>query len=61
MKLKSLPGLILVVIFLAGCESVMTTQLMGETLVQLNPTEWQGTWLEETEPEQELPSRTNAV
>lgn len=61
MKLKSLPGLILVVIFLAGCKSVMTTQPMGETLVQLNPEEWQGTWLGETEPDQELPLRTNAV
>lgn len=37
--------LIPVIIFLAGCESVLTTQPMGDTVVQLNPEQWQGTWL----------------
>ena len=45
MKLKSVFVLIPVIIFLAGCESVLTTQPMGETVVQLNPEQWQGTWL----------------
>ena len=45
MKLKSVLVLILVIILLAGCESVMTTQPMGETVVQLSPEQWQGTWL----------------
>jgi len=45
MKLKSVFALIPVIIFLAGCESVLTTQPMGETVVQLNPEQWQGTWL----------------
>lgn len=45
MKLKSVFVLISVFIFLAGCESVLTTKPMGETVVQLNPEEWQGTWL----------------
>jgi len=45
MKLKSVLVLIPVIIFLASCESVMTTQPMGETVVQLSPEQWQGTWL----------------
>ena len=45
MKLKSVFVLIPVIIFLAGCESVLTTQPMGETVVQLSPEQWQGTWL----------------
>ena len=45
MELKSMFVLILTIIFLAGCESVMTTRPMGETVVQLSPEHWQGTWL----------------
>ena len=45
MKLRSVFALIPVIIFLAGCESVLTTQPVGETVVQLNPEQWQGTWL----------------
>jgi hypothetical protein len=45
MKLKSVFVLISVFIFLTGCESVMTTQPIGETVVQLDPEQWQGTWL----------------
>ena len=45
MKLKSVFVLIPVIIFLAGCESVLTTQPMGETVVQLSPEQWQGTWV----------------
>ena len=45
MELKSMFVLILAIIFLAGCESVMTTQPMGVTVVQLNPEQWEGTWL----------------
>ena len=45
MKLKSVFVLIPVIIFLAGCESVLTTQPMGETVVQLSPDQWEGTWL----------------
>ena len=37
MELKSIFVLILVINFLTGCESVMTAQPMGETLVKLNP------------------------
>ena len=45
MKLRSVFALIPAIIFLAGCESVLTTQPMGETAVQLSPEQWQGTWL----------------
>lgn len=45
MKLKSVFVLIPVVVFLAGCESVLTTQPIGDTVVQLSPEQWQGTWL----------------
>lgn len=45
MKLRSVLVLVSVAIFLSGCESVMTTQPMGETVVQLNPEQWEGTWL----------------
>jgi hypothetical protein len=30
---------------LIGCESVLTTQPIGNTVVQLSPEQWQGTWL----------------
>jgi len=45
MKLKSVFVLVSVIIVLTGCESVMTTQPMGETVVQTSPEQWQGTWL----------------
>ncbi len=45
MELKSIFFLILAIILLAGCESVMTTQPMGEMVVELSPEQWQGTWL----------------
>jgi hypothetical protein len=44
MELKSIFVLILAINFLTGCESVMTTQPMGETVVKLNPEQWEGTW-----------------
>ena len=43
MKIKSVLVLIPFIIFLTGCESVLTTQPMGETVVQLSPEQWQGT------------------
>lgn len=45
MKPNSVFVLIPVIFFLAGCESVLTTRPMGETVVQLIPEQWQGTWL----------------
>ena len=45
MKLKTVFILFPVILFLAGCESVLTTQPIGDTVVQLSPEQWQGTWL----------------
>jgi hypothetical protein len=45
MKLNSVFVLIPVILFLAGCESVLTTQPVGDKVVQLSPEQWQGTWL----------------
>jgi hypothetical protein len=45
MKFKSVFVLIPVILFLEGCESVLTTQPIGDKVVQLSPEQWQGTWL----------------
>ena len=45
MKLNRVFVLVPAIFFLASCESVLTTEPMGDTVVQLSPEEWQGTWL----------------
>jgi hypothetical protein len=45
MKLTTKTTLILTFAFLTACNAVYTTEPLGDKAVQLNPEEWQGTWL----------------
>jgi len=45
MKLNKVFILVPLIYFLASCESVLTTAPIGDTVVQLSPEQWQGTWL----------------